>query len=150
MRVTVFLNMDQAGCACGAFVEATKAPPLVVSGKTATGRSLIPFALRRGAQINPTALRFTTRTDEMQISEETHDKIAAELHRAALILVGGHGVQPHEILAVALGWLMTQMADQWGPEAAAECARTAAKRLEALPPRPQLATCDGVPVRVVQ
>lgn len=86
----------------------------------------------------------------MQIDDTTHEKIVAELHRAALILMGGHGVQPHEILAVAHAWVMTQMAEQWGPEAAAECARTAAKRLEALPPRPQLATCDGVPVRVVQ
>ena len=86
----------------------------------------------------------------MQISEETHAKIAAELHRAALILMGGHGVQPHEILAVSHAWVMTQMAEQWGPEAAAECARTAAKRIEALPPKPQLATRDGVPVRVVQ
>lgn len=86
----------------------------------------------------------------MEISEETHDKIAAELHRAALILMGGHGVQPQEILAVAHAWVMTQMAEQWGPEAAAECARMAAKRMEALPPRPQLATLNGMPVRSVQ
>ena len=86
----------------------------------------------------------------MQISNENHNAVVAELQRAALILMGGHAIPLHEILIVAHAWVMSEMAAQWGPKPAADCARRAVEWLECTPPGPQLATKDGVLVRSIQ
>jgi hypothetical protein len=97
-----------------------------------------------------TERRSKMRKETMKISDKNHEAIAAEMHRAALILVGGRGIQPQEILIVAHAWVVTEMAALLGPKAIAEFSRMAITRLEAPVQMPQLATADGITVRWVQ